>query len=145
MRFGVLGVIWSDWTDVNYERVAFARELGFSGIGAHLTVPASTISDEVSANVRDAIDGNGMDFLQLWGPYPTIISEDEAVRRAAWRERSTSCAWQRDWACRRLASAPPATIHAATGGRIRRTTARPARIASCAASRRSSRWRWRRA
>ena len=82
MRFGVLGVIWSDWTDVDYERVAFARELGFSGIGAHLTVPASTISDQVSATVRDAIEGNDMDFLQLWGPYPTIISEDEAVRRA---------------------------------------------------------------
>jgi sugar phosphate isomerase/epimerase len=82
MRFGVLGVIWSDWTDVTYESVAFARELGFSGLGAHLTVPASTISDEVAANVRACIDGNGLDFFQLWGPYPTIISEDEDVRRA---------------------------------------------------------------
>ena len=48
MRFGVLGVIWSDWTDVSYETVAFARELGFAGIGAHLTVPASTISEEIA-------------------------------------------------------------------------------------------------
>ncbi|MFO7533940.1 MAG: sugar phosphate isomerase/epimerase family protein [Candidatus Limnocylindrales bacterium] len=82
MRFGVLGVIWSDWTDVTYESAAFARELGFRGMGAHLTVPASTISPEVAANVRDCIAGNGLDFLQLWGPYPTIISEDETVRRA---------------------------------------------------------------
>jgi len=82
MRFGVLGIIWSDWTDVTYESVAFARELGFSGMGAHLTVPASTISDEVAANVRTCIDGNGLEFLQLWGPYPTIISEDEEVRQA---------------------------------------------------------------
>jgi sugar phosphate isomerase/epimerase len=85
MRFGVLGVIWSDWTDVTYESVAFARELGFRGIGAHLTVPASTISDEVAANVRACIDGNDMDFIQLWGPYPTIISEDEEVRQAGVR------------------------------------------------------------
>jgi sugar phosphate isomerase/epimerase len=82
MRFGVLGVIWSDWTDVDIERVAFARELGFSGIGAHLTVPASSVSDEVAQNVRASIAGNGMDFIQLWGPYPTIISPDEEVRRA---------------------------------------------------------------
>ena len=82
MRFGVLGVIWSDWTDVDYERVAFARELGFSGIGAHLTVPASTVGESVAENVRECIAGNGLDFIQLWGPYPTIISPDEEVRRA---------------------------------------------------------------
>jgi sugar phosphate isomerase/epimerase len=82
MRFGVLGVIWSDWQDVTYEKVAFARELGFSGIGAHLLVPASSVSDEVAENVRDCIAGNGLDFIQLWGLYPTIISDDEDVRRA---------------------------------------------------------------
>jgi len=82
MRFGVLGVIWSDWTDVTHESVAVARELGFRGIGAHLTVPAATITDAVAANVRSCIDGNGLDFIQLWGPYPTIISADEEVRRA---------------------------------------------------------------
>ena len=88
MRFGVLGVIWSDWQDVGYEQVAFARELGFAGIGAHLTVPASTITDEVAANVRGAIDANKMDMLQVWGPYPTIISEDEDVRREGVRGAS---------------------------------------------------------
>jgi sugar phosphate isomerase/epimerase len=82
VRFGVLGVIWSDWTDVTYESVAVARELGFAGIGAHLTVPASTITQAVGENVRDAIAGNGLEFLQLWGPYPSIISPDEEVRRA---------------------------------------------------------------
>jgi sugar phosphate isomerase/epimerase len=81
MRFGVLGVIWSDWTDVTYGSVAFAREIGFSGMGAHLTVPASTISDEVAANVRACIDANGLEFLQVWGPYPTIIGADEEERR----------------------------------------------------------------
>ena len=82
MRFAVLGVIWSDWTDVTYETVAYARELGFTGIGAHLTVPASTITDEVADAVRASIEGNGLDFIQVWGPYPTIISDDEDVRRA---------------------------------------------------------------
>jgi sugar phosphate isomerase/epimerase len=82
MRLGVLGVIWSDWRDVTYERVAFARELGFTGMGAHLTVPAGTITDEVARNVRESIDGNGLELFQLWGPYPSIISEDDDVRRS---------------------------------------------------------------
>lgn len=81
MRFGVLGVIWSDWRDVTYGSVALARELGFSGLGAHLTVPARTVSDEVAATVRAAIEANGLKFLQVWGPYPTIISADEEERR----------------------------------------------------------------
>lgn len=86
MRFGVLGVIWSDWTDVSYETVAFARELGFAGIGAHLNVLASTVSEDTAANVRDCISANDMDFIQVWGPYPTIVGPDEEERQAGVRE-----------------------------------------------------------
>jgi sugar phosphate isomerase/epimerase len=82
MRFGALGIIWSDWSDVTWESVAVARELGFRGIGAHLTVPASTIGEAAAANVRACIAGNDLEFLQLWGPYPTIIGPDEEARRA---------------------------------------------------------------
>jgi sugar phosphate isomerase/epimerase len=81
MRFGVLGVIWSDWSDVDYDLVAFARELGFTGLGAHLTVPAATIGADVSAAVRAAVDANGLELFQLWGPYPSIITADEDARR----------------------------------------------------------------
>ena len=33
MRFGVLGVVWSDWTDVSCESIAFAREVRSRGTG----------------------------------------------------------------------------------------------------------------
>lgn len=82
MRFGVLGLIMSDLSDVTYEKVNWAVELGFTGLGAHLTVPASTISDATADQARSAIDGAGLEFLQLWGPYPSIISRDEDVRSA---------------------------------------------------------------
>lgn len=81
MRFGLLGLIWSDWSDVTYELVAQARELGFRGVGAHLTVPASTVDDATAERVRRAVADNGLEFLQLWGPYPSIVSPDEEVRR----------------------------------------------------------------
>jgi sugar phosphate isomerase/epimerase len=81
MRFGLLGLIMSDWSDVTYELVAMARELGFRGLGAHLTVPASRITDETAARVRKAVDDNGLEFFQVWGPYPSIVSRDEEVRK----------------------------------------------------------------
>jgi sugar phosphate isomerase/epimerase len=82
MKIGLLGLVWSDWTDVDYNRIRFAVELGFHGVGAHLTVPASTITDELAAHVKATYDAQNVPLLQLWGPYPCIISPDENLRRA---------------------------------------------------------------
>lgn len=82
MKIGLLGLIVSDLTDVNYEKLRFAAELGFHGVGAHLTVPANTVSDKTAAEVKQVFADQDMPFLQLWGPYPCIISPDESVRRA---------------------------------------------------------------
>jgi sugar phosphate isomerase/epimerase len=82
MKIGLLGLIMSDLSDVTYDRMRWALDLGFHGVGAHLNVLAETIAPETAASARAAFDGVGMPFLQLWGPYPCIISPDEAVRRA---------------------------------------------------------------
>jgi sugar phosphate isomerase/epimerase len=82
MKIGLLGLVWGDWTDVDYNRIRFAAELGFHGVGAHLTVPARTITDELAAHVKSVYDAQNMPLLQVWGPYPCIISPDEDVRRA---------------------------------------------------------------
>ena len=82
MKIGLLGLIMSDLTDVNYDKMRWAVDLGFHGVGAHLSVPAAVISPEVAANARAAFDSVNLPFLQLWGPYPCIVSADEDVRRA---------------------------------------------------------------
>ena len=82
MKIGLLGLIWSDWSDVTYEKLRFAAELGFHGVGAHLTVPVETVSDTTAANVRAIFDDQNMPLLQIWAPHGTIISPDEAVRKA---------------------------------------------------------------
>jgi sugar phosphate isomerase/epimerase len=82
MKIGLLGLIMSDLSDVNYNTLRWAYDLGFHGVGAHLTVPADTISADIAANARSAFDSVGMPFLQLWGPYPSIISPDEDVRQS---------------------------------------------------------------
>ena len=82
MKIGLLGLISSDLTDVNYDELRFAAELGFHGVGAHLNVPASTVSDATAQTVKSVFADQNMPFLQLWGPYPCIISPDESIRRA---------------------------------------------------------------
>lgn len=82
MKIGLLGLIMSDLTDVDYNKVRWAAELGFHGLGAHLNVLANTIPDSVAASAKAAFADQNMPFLQLWGPYPCIISPDESVRRA---------------------------------------------------------------
>jgi len=85
MKIGLLGLINSDLNDVNYEKLRFAVELGFHGVGAHLTVPAETVSDEVAERVPKLFKDQNLPFLQLWGPYPCIISPDERIRAAGVR------------------------------------------------------------
>lgn len=82
MKIGLLGLVWSDWKDVDYNKIRYAHELGFHGVGAHLTVPASTITDELAAHVKSTYDNQKMPLLQLWGPYPCILSPDESIRKA---------------------------------------------------------------
>lgn len=81
MKIGVLRLIDSDWTDVDYNKVRLAAELGFHGLGAHLTVPADAVPNAVAANVRSVIADQGLEFLQIWAPYPCILCPDERTRR----------------------------------------------------------------
>jgi sugar phosphate isomerase/epimerase len=82
VKLGLLGLIQSDLTDVNHNKIRWAADLGFHGLGAHLTVPADTVPDETAQTVKSVIADQGLDFLQLWGPYPCIISPDEPTRQA---------------------------------------------------------------
>lgn len=82
MKIGALGVIVGDLTDVDYNKIRWASELGFHGLGAHITVPAETIAERTIATVRTAFADHGMALLQLWPLYPCIISPDESIRKA---------------------------------------------------------------
>lgn len=82
MKIGALGLIVGDLTDVDYNKIRFAAELGFHGLGAHLTAPAETISERTVANVKAAFADQGLEFLQLWPLYPCLITPDESVRQA---------------------------------------------------------------
>ena len=82
MKIGLLGLFTTNLTDVTRERIKWAGELGFHGVGAHLNVPASVIPQEAALRARDTFAEQGMPFLQVWGPYPCIISPDESIRKS---------------------------------------------------------------
>ena len=82
MKIGALGYIVGDLTDVDYNKIRWAADTGFHGLGAHLSVPAESISDRTIANARAAFADQGMEFLQVWPQYPCIITPDERVRRS---------------------------------------------------------------
>jgi sugar phosphate isomerase/epimerase len=82
MKFGVLGWITSDLTDVDDAMLARATAIGIKGMGAHLTVPASHIDAAEVERVSAVMAASGLEFEQLWGPYPRIIDENEEVRAA---------------------------------------------------------------
>lgn len=73
MKIGLLGLTMSNFSDVNYDKLRLAADIGFHGVGAHLTVPASTISDEMAQRVKGVFADQRMPFLQLWGPYPSQV------------------------------------------------------------------------
>jgi hypothetical protein len=82
VRVGLLGIFTTDLTDITRERATIAAELGFHGVGAHIVVPAGTIAETTLTAARTAIADQGLEFLQLWGRYPCLISPEESVRRA---------------------------------------------------------------
>src|SRR5215471_3172535 len=82
MKIGIFGLIQSDLSDVDYDKVRWAADLEFHGVGAHLTLPADSIPDARAATVKAVFADQQMPLLQLWGPYPCIITPDESTRRA---------------------------------------------------------------
>jgi sugar phosphate isomerase/epimerase len=82
MNIAVQGIFTTDLSEVTYERVRFASELGFKGFGAHINVPAEQIPIARIDTARARLADQDMALLQVWGAYPSIISPDESVRRA---------------------------------------------------------------
>ena len=62
MKFGLLGLIQSDLSDVDFNKIRFATDLGFHGLGAHLTLPADQVSEAAAERARSVIADQGLGF-----------------------------------------------------------------------------------
>ena len=116
MKIGIMGLIASDLSDVDYNLIRKAADWGFRGLGAHLTVPAETIPLDRAKNARAIMDDVGLEFLQLWGGYPCIISPDESVRRAGIAQAQQIVKLAAAMRAPASGVRPPASTRAVTGG-----------------------------
>jgi sugar phosphate isomerase/epimerase len=85
VKIAAQGWIESDLSDVDHRRARWCAELGFHGTTVHIDRPAEDVPVDVARRAAESLSSAGLDLLQLWGPYPCIISSDNAIRRAGVR------------------------------------------------------------
>jgi|FLYN01.1.fsa_nt_gi sugar phosphate isomerase/epimerase len=84
MRLGVTGMIPGDF-NVDDKLARRIVELGFTGVGAHWTQPLDALTPAVRQRFLAALEQQGLQLVQFWGLYPSIISPDEQVRQTGVR------------------------------------------------------------
>jgi len=80
LKMGVQGWIVGDLSDVTPEEIEPVVEMGFQGMTAHLNVTADQVDRSVALNAASVVRQQGLEFLQLWGRYCSVIASDEAER-----------------------------------------------------------------
>ncbi len=80
MRLGVVGVIPADF-EVDDARAAQIAAYGITGVGAHIGGNPHDMQPERVRRLRDVLSAHGIQIVQFWGWYPSIITADEATRR----------------------------------------------------------------
>lgn len=81
LRLGLQGWVSGDLTDVTPDVMKPVPEMGYTCLGAHITPAATEIDRDAARRAVAVVRDVGLDFLQLWGPYPCIIPPDESARR----------------------------------------------------------------
>ncbi|MDE0609519.1 MAG: sugar phosphate isomerase/epimerase [Anaerolineaceae bacterium] len=82
MRLGGVDDWFSGWLNVDEQVVGELVALGFSGMGMHY--PGDPLEQPLAEamRTRQLLQDSGIELVQFWGAYPSIISRDESVRRA---------------------------------------------------------------
>lgn len=81
MRLGVVGLIPSDFTTFDDAQAQHIRAMGFSGVAAHVSGDPFAAPEAGLRHLRAVLDSNGLRLVQFWGWYPSLVTEDAAVRR----------------------------------------------------------------
>jgi len=86
LKLGVQGWIVSDLSDVVPEVIQPVVDMGFMGMTAHLNVTADQVDQAIARRAAEVVRGHGLEFLQLWGRYSSVITEHEEERNAGLKQ-----------------------------------------------------------
>ncbi len=89
MRLGVTGMIPSNFGEVDEPLARKIAELGFTGVGAHWLGDIAGLSPDLCQRTRAILEQQGIQMIQFWGWYDSIISPDESVRQSGIRTAQT--------------------------------------------------------
>jgi len=81
MYLGVVGIIPDDFDLVDEARARQVAALGVTGVGAHVGGNPHEMSPERVRHLRDLLADQGIQIVQFWGWYPSIITPDESARQ----------------------------------------------------------------
>ena len=81
MRLGVVGLIPSDFASFDDVQARHIRSMGFTGVAAHVSGDPFAARESGLRHLRAVLDANGLRLVQFWGWYPSLVTEDAAVRR----------------------------------------------------------------
>ncbi|MCU0512994.1 MAG: sugar phosphate isomerase/epimerase [Anaerolineae bacterium] len=85
MKLGIIGMIPSDFRTVDDALCQHIRAMGFSGVVAHLTGDPFSADLGALQHLQHILQRHGLRWVQLWGWYPSIVTDDEAVRASGIR------------------------------------------------------------
>lgn len=83
MKIAAQGWLCGDLGAYGPEEVEKIRSLGFHGVTSHIRNGYLDVDPAKARAFREMVLGHGLDYLQLWGPYPCIITPDEYARHEA--------------------------------------------------------------
>lgn len=87
MRLGCVDdVIPGGFHGVNAETAQLVVDMGFTGVGLHLRKNPLEVTEAEVKQVKAVLDDFGIDMVQFWGPYPSIITPDDSTRREGIRQ-----------------------------------------------------------
>jgi sugar phosphate isomerase/epimerase len=85
VRLGVAGMMPGDLRDIDAVLARKIVELGFTGVAIHMAGDPESVSAATCERARQILDEQGVEIVQFWGFYPSLLSLDEAIRQESVR------------------------------------------------------------
>lgn len=79
-------MIPGDLSQIDEQLARKIAELGFSGVGVHLAGDPAAVSPAVCQRACAVLEQQGLQIVQFWGSYASIVSPEETIRQAGVRQ-----------------------------------------------------------
>ncbi len=83
MRLGGVDDWFGGWLNLTDEIASKVNALGFTGLGMHYRGDPLDQSLDDALQTKAILDAHGIEIVQFWGQYPSLVTAEETVRQEA--------------------------------------------------------------